>query len=563
MKRVVSIWLPRFTTDYLTKINAGPRQAKFKCWRNKPFATVFFTGGVLRVTAVNIAAEAASIVAGLSLADAHAIVPNIKVTKADPADYLKLLDSLVAWCRCFTPWTAAEGIDNYGGASIWLDITGCAHLFGGENALAVNIRNRLERLGFTSQLGLADTPGAAWAAARFVSENKQNDMRSASGINLIPKGAQRQHLAKLPVAALRLDLGTLNTLARLGLRNIDELLNLPRGPLVRRFGPTVVRRLDQLLGHMEETLSPGKEPRPYLARIAFAEPISQPEQLTAALTQLTETICKQLEKNNQGARQMEIEIFRIDATAQRIKIGTSRPLRLVKPLTRLFCEKVNKLDAGFGIEAVVVTALLVEPLPKVQERLSTETRYKQGITSEHFALLVDRLKLRLGSNNLYSLTLRNCHLPEGAMATQVPFNELRKDQSTNNKIPLSNFRQLRPGTRPIMLLPRPERIKPSRLELESSRTLPFLSFEWQKQDYDLVAFEGPERIAGEWWHRPLPVAEYTTTPEHYNALSQSAGAVRDYWRVETVAGERLWLFCFPSCTPGEKKSRWFVHGLFA
>ena len=515
------------------------------------------------MTAVNMAAEAAGIIAGLSLTDARAIFPGIKIINADPTNYLKLLNNLATWCRCFTPWTAVGGIDDYGGASIWLDITGCAHLFGGENTLAVDIRNRLERLGFISQLGLADTPGAAWAAARFASEGEQNDMGSASSITLIPKGAQRQRLAKLPVAALRLDLGTLDTLARLGLRNIDELLNLPRGPLVRRFGPTVARRLDQLLGRMEETLSPGKEPRPYLARIAFAEPISQPEQLITALTQLTETICKKLGKNNQGARQMEMEIFRVDATTQKIKIGTSRPLHLVKPLTRLFREKINKLAIGFGIEAVIVTAPLVEPLSKVQEKLSTETKYKQIVTSEHLALLVDGLKLRLGSNNLYSLALRNCHIPERAMTTQTPFNKFRKDRLTKDESLRSNFRQLRPGIRPIMLLPRPERIKPSISELESSGALPFICFEWQKRHYDLVAFEGPERIAGEWWHRPLSAAEHTTIPEHYNTLSESAGVVRDYWRVETVTGERFWLFCFPFCTPGEEKPRWFIHGLFA
>lgn len=462
-------------------------------------ATIAAVHGGLRVRAANKAALALGIGPGLPLADARAIHPGLKTVEARPEQDAAALRDLADWLGRYSPWTAVDGADG-----IWIDSTGCAHLFGGEEAMMADIALKLAGLGLALRAGLADSPGAAWAAARYAIRD--------GDWTIIPEGAARQWLAGLPVAALRLSPTAAEGLNRLGLRRIADLLALPRAPLAARFGTEVAERLDQLLGLRGEPLSPLRPVAPFASRIAFAEPIGRTEDVAAAIRRLLEDVCARLAHAAQGARRLELALFRADGTVIRQGVGTARPVRDPAHLARLFAEGLDKLDAGFGIEAMTLTATVAEGLAAAQLGLTTASRCGE------LSLLVDRLGHRLGAAAVMRLAPRPGHIPEQAVVPAPPLGRLEG--------------AWRAGPRPARLLPHPEAIE---AEGEPPRR-----FRWRRGLHEVTRTEGPERIAAEWWHgfEPTPPA-----------------MLRDYYRVEDGQGRRFWLF-------RQGQGGWFLHGLF-
>lgn len=509
MRRLLSLWLPSLATDRISR-----RGAAFAAWRERPLVTLTAAQGGLRVAAANDAARGAGIQAGQAVADARALFPDVKVVPAVPADDLACLGRLAEWCTRWTPWTATDGLDPDGGAGIWLDVSGCAHLFGGEQGLLDDVVGHLERLGFAVRAGLADTPGAAWAAARF---GRDGDARTA----LVPEGAARQLLANLPVAALRLPAAVLEVLHRLGLRRIGDLQSLPRGPLATRFGDVVAQRLDQLFGLRGEPISPPRPVAPFHARLAFAEPIGRTADVQEALRRLLDDLCRQLERERQGARRLELTCWRVDGSLLRLAVGTSQPVRDAAHLFRLFARDLDGLDAGFGIEAMTLAAVAVDGLGARQLDLSDRSRDE---ASADVCLLVDRLGQRLGPGSVVRLAPRARHLPECAVRPEPPF----------------TFKRPAP---PWPTPPRPTRLlaRPERVEADTTAGPP-VTFRWRNEAVCVTRAEGPERICAEWWHAATP---------------PPPSALRDYWRVEDSGGRRFWLF------REGPHGGWFVHGVFA
>lgn len=508
MRRILSLWLPSLATDRLCR-----RGAAFAVWRDKPLVTVGAAHGGLRLAAANGAARAAGLQVGQAIADARALVPEVKAVPAGPAEDIACLGRLAEWCTRWTPWTAVEGVDPDGGGGIWLDVSGCAHLFGGEQGMLDDMVGHLERLGFTACAGLADTAGAAWAAARF---GRDGEARTA----LVPEGAIRQLLATLPVAALRLPAVMLETLQRLGLRRIGDLLALPRGPLTTRFGDRVARRLDQLLGVQAEPISPIRPVAPLHARLAFAEPIGRTADVQEALGRLLEDLCRRLERERLGVRRLDLICYRVDGSLLRLPVGTAQPVRDAGHLARLFGRDLDGLDAGFGIEAMVLAAVATEELGARQLDLS-DRRHDDALAD--VGLLVDRLGQRLGQGSVVRLAPQPSHLPERAVRPEAPF-AVRHCPAPPRSLP----------PRPTRLLSRPERV-----EAEAAAGPP-VTFRWRSEAVLVARAEGPERICAEWWHAATP---------------PPPSALRDYWRVEDPAGRRFWLF--------REGGGWFIHGVFA
>lgn len=504
MRRVISLWLPNFATDRPTR----PRAA-LATWRERPLATLTEAHGGLRVAAANAAAQGAGIIPGMAAADARAVFPDVKTAPAQPEADARTLLALAEWCERYTPWVAVEGLADGGNAGLWLDVTGCAHLFGGEAVLLDDLAARVDGFGFAARAALADTPGAAWAAARFA-------IPPGSRTTILPEGAQRQWLSGLPVAALRLPAAALETLRRLGLRRVGDLYSLPRAPLAARFGDIVALRLDQMLGRRPEPLSPRRPVPPHVTRLAFAEPIGRMEDVAAAIRRLLDGLCAGLERDGMGARRLELSLFRVDGTVFRHAVGTSQGVRDAAHLARLFGEGLDKLNAGFGIEAVAMAATSVEALAAAQMGFGKDRR------DDGLPALIDRLTNRLGGGSVFRLEPRPSHLPETAAARAAPLGPWRG-------LPLARHRPPR-----LLALPEP-------VEAEGGDALAApAAIHWRRRPYRIVRAEGPERIAAEWWHGATPAPP---------------SAHRDYWRIEDTEGRRLWLF--------RHGRRWFVHGVMA
>ena len=477
--------------------------------------------------AVSPAAEAAGAHPGLPLAAARALVPGLLIFAADPAGERQTLENLADWCGRYSPWIAVDGA-----AGLWLDVTGCAHLFGGETALLEDLVRRLKGFGFAARAALADTPGAAWAAARFAS------VPDGACIT-IPPGETGPALAPLPVAALRLDRTTVDELSRLGLRTIGDLMGLSRAPLAARFGETVIARLDQALGDKGEPISPRRPPPAFRVHLAFAEPLHSGADVARAFEKLLAELCARLELAHQGARRMEFTLYRLDGTCARADVGTSRPAREPAHLARLFAEKLVGLDAGFGTETMTLAATAVDTLAAGQLDLARATPEERAAGAEaSTARLIDRLGNHLGPGNVVRLLPRASHIPERA------FREVSALAQPDAASAHAAAAPPRPP-RPLQLLPWPEPIEVMAPVPDEAPVM----FRWHRVLHRVRRAEGPERIGPEWWL------------EDANELS-SSHRIRDYYRVENVDGRRFWVYREGPYRPGVRP-RWYLHGLFA
>lgn len=443
----------------------------------------------------------------MTLADARAAIPTLAVAEADPTADAEDLSRLADWCGRWTPWTATDGTDG-----IVLDVSGCAHLFGGEAALLDQMGCRLQRLGFAVRAALAGTPAGAWAWARY----------GEGGV--LPVEPQLAALASLPVAALRLPASLVHELERLGLATIATLTEIPRASLASRFGSPLLHRLDQLSGRRPEPIGPRPPAADWTQHRSFAEPIGRREDIDAGLRLLLGDLAADLAAVNRGVRSLVLTIYRVDGSTGRRTIGTARPSRAVPHLARLFTGSLDGLDPGFGIEAMKLTAPLTEPLPASQLDW-------QGNDAEPDALvhLIDRLQQRLEADGVVRVAPIESHLPERAVAAVAP---LAEPSWTGWVMPLP---------RPLRLLPVPEPITVTAPVPDD----PPVAFRWRRIFRRVVRAEGPERIAAEWWRTP-------TADE----------PARDYYWIEDAEGRRYWVFRNGPYTPG-RPVQWYLHGLYA
>ncbi len=481
-----------------------------------PLVTVADIAGRRVLAAVDPAAALMGLAPGMSLADARAREPGLRLVDADPAGDAEALAEFADWCGRFSPWTAVDGTDG-----VWLDITGCVPLIESEMALALDLVARAERLGFAARAAVADTAGAAWAMARY-------GALPVSSVRILGTSEVRAALAPLSVAGLRLPGEIVRDLKRLGLKQIGDLYGMARAPLAPRFGEAVARRLDQALGLLEEPISPRQPMTPRLVRCILAEPISTSEAIERGLCHLMALLCRQLEEEGLGARRLEFAGYRVDGKVERIAIGTSRPSHEVAHLGRLLAEKVPEMSPGFGIELLQLRALAVEPL--APQQLGLDAREANGAV----APLVDRLANRLGARNVLRLVPENSHLPERS-ARAVSMLDDRHDAKGKQAWPTD-----RP--RPIRLLAHPDPIE----VMAPVPDDPPLMFRWRRVPHRVRRAEGPERIALEWWREP----------------EAGTDGIRDYYRVEDEAGRRFWLYRRGLYRP-ETSPAWFLHGFFA
>ena len=521
--RIFSLWLPTLATDRLRR-----RSGETSLSPDLPLATFVNDNGALRLGTVCARARDAGLAPGLMLADARAMVPQLQVRPAEPAADARLLEDLAAWCERYTPLVALDRSHAHdAGGALWLDLTGCAHLFGGEFELRADLLARLHRQGLTAAAGIADTPGAAWAAARHADPGRE----------IVPAGEARSALGPLPVAALRLEPELGAMLERLGLARIEQLQPLPRAALTARFGAELLTRLEQARGQAAEPISP-RRPRPaHRAELAFAEPLLETQALGPVAERLLAKLCTGLELAGQGARRLTFAVYRVDNSTACIAIGTSRPCRDCRQLARLFAERLEQLDPGFGIERAILVADVVEPM--LPEPLAWRGMGAGDLDqARDLAPLVDRLSNRLGNGAVTQLVPQASHLPERAQRRVPALGPTRPE-------PFPERRLHGPApTRPLRLLARPEPIE----TVAPVPDQPPVLFRWRQALHRVARVRGPERLAPEWWRAPEADPTILT---------------RDYFAVEDTEGGRFWLFREGLYLAGAATlPRWYLHGMF-
>ena len=504
-RRVLVLRFPRLASDRL----AGRRPVRADLGGVAktgaglpPFAVVAEVGAARRLACLNPAAEAAGLSRGMALADARALCPDLATAPADPDRDRAFLAALTRWAGRFSPLVGLRG-----GDALALDITGVAHLWGDEAALVAEATTRLGRAGLTVQAGLADTPGAAHALAR-------------TGGGVAAPGATLAALAPLPPAALGLAAEVLEALSRLGLRRLGDLVALPRAGLTRRFGPEVWLRLDQALGAVAEPVAPARPAPHFAARLSLPEPIGLAADVRAALDRLLARLCARLAEAGHGACALILQAGRADGTWDGAHLRLARPTRDRDMLARLFAPQLEGLDAGFGFDVLRLAATDTAPLPPEQV---TTAPPATAAAEARLSDLLTRLGNRLGFEALTRLAPAQSHIPERAfLHTSAAWAEAADWSAAP-----------RPD-RPLVLFP------PEPIPTPPTPTPP-RRFRWRGMALRMRTALGPERIAPEWW---------------FDDPAWRSG-VRDYWRIETDEGRRLWLFHTPQ-SPG-----WAVQGEFA
>ncbi|MEO1238237.1 MAG: DUF6504 family protein [Pseudomonadota bacterium] len=548
-RRILSLWFPRFGAERVLRADRGLTEA--------PLAVAANIGNAQVLVSLSVTASAAGLTPGQPLRDAQAMCPDLVTRLQNPVAEALFLKNLRRWAGKFSPWVAEEPPEG-----LMVDLSGCAHLFGGEAGLLAEVEADCARLGLTVRAGIADTPGAAWALARYAgraqgAERSGDDIdqearatRSraarrrhwekggpapgatplvASAARIAPMGGTRAAIGSLPVAALRLDDGAVADLVRLGLRRIEDLSGQPRAALARRFGNLLVRRLDQAMGTEPEPITPAKPPDHFAVRLTLPEPIGLEVDMLAALDRLLPRLTQALEDKGCGAREVRLEAQRVDQGTAVIEVGLARPSANPDRIRPLLAMKIGDIDAGFGIDRVRLVATRTEPIHAHQHRGHLEAardgaeRVTGGAPLDD---LIGKLGARLGLEAITRLHPADSHIPE---KTALTFGAAWSEPAQAWPDP--------PGPRPLLLW---------RPEIVTAPDVPALpaTFRWRRRTLSVVAAVGPERIAPEWW---LDEPDWRT-------------GLRDYWRVTTDAGEVLWLYFAHGAA---MSAGWFCQGRFA
>ncbi len=480
-----------------------------------PFALVGEGPHGFVITALNPSARAARLRAGQRLTDARAICPELLVEAADPSGDAATLARLALWAQRWSPWTAADGTDG-----LLVDVTGGAHLFGGEATLIRDMARRLRADGYRTRIGLSPTVGASWALARHAPR-----VFSIAHPHDLTAG-----LDPLPVRGLRLDAGAVLLLERLGLKTIRQLRAVPRLALARRFATESLTanpllRLDQALGRLDEPVAPATADPPVRILRCVTDPIVDLALLVHLLTGMADEFCACLQTRGLGARRVRLDAFRTDGGVESVSVETARATRAPRHLLRLFDGKLDGLDAGFGFDAAVLTAVRHERLDASQAHI-LDAESGDAL----LACLVDRLSAKLGAPAVRRPVPVQSHVPERSVAWRSALHP-------------PGGAAARPEThRPIRLLDRAEEISVLYATPEGSPR----RFIWRRLSHVIARVEGPERIAPEWWRE------------------KSTVRLRDYYRVEDEAGRRYWLY--RDGVEGDGRGGlplWYLHGLFA
>lgn len=446
------------------------------------------------------------------VAQAQALVPELSIQDAAINADTAALEKLALWAlRLYSPLVAIDAPDG-----LLIDATGAAHLHGGEDALLRDMIDRLAVADIGARAAMADSVGAAHAFARATTKP----------IFVVSTGGSTALLQRLPLAFLRLPRDMVEQLRRLGFERVADIASQPRAPMTQRFGPLLHQRLDQALGKLREPIGPIQAPELIEARRQFAEPIGAPETLARYTGKLTDALCEILVAKGVGVRRLDLLFHRVDSEVQAVRIGTAKPNRDPKRLTRLLCDKLETVDPGFGVEAMSLSATWVEPFETKQMRSSLLDEAPDSDVSS----LIDILANRVGGEKLYRFTPVESDVPERSVSRIAP-----ASAATGKAWPLRL-------PRPVRLLRRPEIIETMALLPDH----PPVSFSWRGVRRRVCRADGPERVFGEWWKRDAEIE-----------------AVRDYFHVEDEEGGRFWIFRSGDGEhPETGKQSWYLHGIF-
>lgn len=519
-RRFLALWFPFLPLDRLRMFQPSQWAPTAEATA-LPAICVEKQRGALRLVAVDPLGLSLGLEVGMTLADARVREPDVRVFDCDPHADQDLLERLCDGAVRYTPMASLDPPHG-----LVLEVTGCAHLFDGEDRLAEEAAGRLEQWGFHVRHALGSTPEAAHALARF---------------QTAPAADEEGAIRRLPVAALELDEESELALRRAGLKTVGDVAARPPSAFAARFGSEAVDAIERLLGRGRRPLDPRRVPPPIQVERIFAEPVGKVAYAMRMLKELTGEAMEALAERGQGGRRFEAIFFRTDGLAFPLRVETSLPTRDAKAVMRLLRERIDALadplDPGFGFDMLRLSVRATEKLAPGQLALDGEDK---AAPEKDVAGLVDALSTRVGRRRVRRMTPVDTHIPEQAQLL-LPAVEARPPAQWEGVADAGD-----PPMRPLHLFDPPQRID----VVAEVPDGPPHRFRWRRNLHEVLRFEGPERIAHEWW-------------KDRKGRTQETGPERDYYRVEDARGRRYWIFRRGLYGEAKGEPDWFVHGLFA
>src|SRR6266404_4262328 len=521
-RRILSLWLPRLPIDRI----------KRQLWRSSaapanPCIVVAKQNNALQISALDDAAARLGLEPGLPLANARAICPQLQIFDADEAADAKALNAITEWCDRFTPLVALDSPHG-----LFLDITGCVHLFGGEAAMMRLVCDVLTAQGFAVSAAIAGTSVCARTMTRHIYGR------------IVRAGEEADAVSPLPVFALGADGAITTGLRRAGLKTIGDVASRARHEITARFGAGFTTLLEHALGQGDAPISPRKPLPDYIVEKRFAEPVATEGVISATLSRLAEMLVEAMGQQGKGARRLEAYFFRTDGAVRAIAVDTGQPVTRADMIDRLFRERLealnDPLDPGFGFDLIRLSASRTEIVVQQQRDLDANVH-----DNDELAALIDRIAARIGGQRVVVHLPQDTHIPERAVQAVPAQHHL----AAAAQAAWPERTESEPPLRPLRLFEKPE---PINVPFATVPDGPPHHFTWRRVTHAVVRVEGPERIAMEWWKQ------------------NGCALTRDYFRIEDAEGLRFWIFR-DGLYEGELKDdqkgepippKWFVHGLF-
>ncbi|HZR86566.1 MAG TPA: DNA polymerase Y family protein [Bradyrhizobium sp.] len=528
-RRILSLWLPRLPIDRIKRELSNENSSPAKKDGDAPSVVVAKENNALKLYSLDDAAARFGLDIGMPLANARAICPQLTVFDADEARDAQLLNDIADWCDRFTPLVALDPPHG-----LYLDITGCAHLFGGEAALLKLVCDLLTAQGFVVSAAIASTAICARTLTRH-----------AHG-RIVADGEEARAVARLPISTLGASEAITTGLRRAGLKTIGDVASRARYEITARFGAAFTARLTQALGEADGPISPRKPLPDYIVEKRFPEPIATDTAIAATLSKLAQMLVAAMAREGKGARQLTACFFRTDGVVRGIVVDTGQAVTRAEVIDRLFRERLDALsdplDPGFGFDLVRLSASRTEIVVQQQHDLDAHVH-----DNDELAALIDRIAARIGSHRVVAYLPQDTHIPERA---ELPVPAQQNLAAASQAA--WQAREDEPPLRPLRLFERPEEIQ----VIAQVPDGPPARFVWRRASHAVVRAEGPERIAMEWWRS--------------DSQAQGRGLTRDYFRVEDEAGLRFWVYRdglydreHDAKTGQPVQPSWFMHGLFA
>jgi len=510
---------------------------------DRPVALAEQAGQSRRVAACCRRAAAGAVRCGQSVAEAGAILPGLMVCSYDRQADRRRLEELAIGAMRFSP--IVQPVEP---AELLLDVTGCRRLFGGEDRLLNLALGYVEAQGLSVRGAIAGTLGLAWAVAHA----------GGGRAVVIADGQEVVALAGLPTWSLRLGAEVVEALGRLGIATVDDLMHLPRSPLVSRFGRAVLERLDQAIGAVDESVEPYRPMQLPVVRMPLAFPTDRQEVVRAVVERLVGQVAGRLERLGQGVSQFDCTFYREQAKPVTMAISLTGPRRDAAGLMSLLAVRVESLDLSVPVSAISLHVTRMGPIRRRQGRLFEPAEVDNP---QRMAGLLDELSNRVGPKAVVRARLIDEHQPEYAcryepVVAGVDGADIRdgkrfgavKRQSDKaveddggrrlpsalaGKPPVApTVTPMSPGDRPVRLLSQPEVIDVIAGSVDARPAW----FRWRSRRHEVAWARGPERIETGWW--------------------RGRQVCRDYYVVQDAEGGRFWLF------RDRQSRRWFLHGCF-